>query len=209
MKQIEIIINDVWKKYNYRLNDKERILLAKKYLFLYDNETTLYDLFKYLNELYSPIICNFEQINVKHINYVRLIKRRYRFLINKNYIYMYDLNTKISTLIDTFKLNNIEVFFMFFAELGGKILDLKGMKFYIHSKESGKHNIPHIHVKYQDNEVSISLNGEVLAGKIDTKKQNIAIETIVKDKESLLLKWNEITDGEKFYFKHNELVRLL
>lgn len=209
MDKIDIIINDAWKRYNYRLDDNERELLNKKITFTYDKETTLYDLFKYINELYEQLICDFEKINVKKINYVREIKSRYRLLINQKYIYIYDLNVKVRTLINSFNLNYIEVFFVFFAELGGKILELKGMKFYIHSKEAGKHNIPHIHVSYQNSEVSISLNGEILAGKIDSKKQKIAIQTIVEDKESLLLKWNEITDGEKFYFKHNELVRLL
>lgn len=57
-----------------------------------------------------------------------------------------------------------------FVEIGGKIYTEKGMKFYIHSKESGKHHLPHIHVVYNGNEASISLDGEILVGYLPKKK---------------------------------------
>ena len=77
----------------------------------------------------------------------------------------------------------------------------------MYSKEQGKHKLPHIHVKYQNQEVVISLEGKILAGKIKEKMQKMAIDAILSDKESFLLKWNNMTDGEKFRFRKTELIR--
>ena len=53
----------------------------------------------------------------------------------------------------------------------------------MNTRENGKHNLPHIHVKYNDEEVIIGiLNGEILAGKIKKKKQNKKIKKIKKNK---------------------------
>lgn len=71
----------------------------------------------------------------------------------------------------------------------------------MNTRENGKHNLPHIHVKYNDEEVIIGiLNGEILAGKIQKKKQNEAVERIKKIKL-----WNTRTDGQKFDINPNDL----
>ena len=208
MKEIEIRVHNIWKKFISRLSEEEQKKLNRKVIFQYDSKTTLFDLFKYLNSEYEDIIINFEKSDIRKIHYKRTIRSRYRICHGNKYIYVYDLKSKISSLIQLFKLDKIEIFFSFFSEIGGKILELKGMQFYMHSKEQGKHNLPHIHVKYQNQEVVISLNGNVLAGKIKGKMQRMAINVILNDKESLLLKWNNMTDGEKFYFRKTELIRI-
>ena len=95
-----------------------------------------------------------------------------------------------------------------FVEKGGNVLNINGMKFYIHSKENGKHHLPHIHVIYNEYEVVISLEGLVLEGNLPNKKLKSAKQIIEENKYSLLLKWNDMTDGEKFEFNNNELVRI-
>lgn len=207
MKEINVVVHKCWKGYIYRLNGNEKKQLSRKIIFEYDAKTTLLDLFKYLNLVYRDIILNFEELDIKKINYKRMIKARYRILHNNKNIYVYDLNSKVSSLIQLFGLDKIEIFYTFFGEFGGRILEAKGMQFYMHSKEQGKHNLPHIHVKYQNQEVVISLDGKILAGRIKENKQKLAKEIIVSDNESLLLKWNNITDGEKFFFKKSELIR--
>lgn len=208
LKNINIVIHKYWKTFTYRLNKKEQNKLSEKVIFQYDSTTTLYDLFKYLNTVYEDIILNFEDINLNKINYKRIIRRRYRIFYKNKYIYTYDLSSTIESLIRLYKLDKIEIFFSFFTEIGGRLLELKGMQFYMYSKEQGKHKLPHIHVKYQNQEVVISLEGKILAGKIKEKMQKMAIDAILSDKESFLLKWNNMTDGEKFCFKKTELIRI-
>lgn len=207
MKKIDIVIHKYWKTFTYRLNKKEQNKLSEKVTFQYDSTTTLYDLFKYLNTVYEDIILNFENINLNKINYKKTIRRRYRIFYKNNYIYVYDLSSTLESLIRLYKLDKIEIFFSFFTEIGGRLLELKGMQFYMYSKEQGKHKLPHIHVKYQNQEVVISLEGKILAGKIKEKMQKMAIDAILSDKESFLLKWNNMTDGEKFRFRKTELIR--
>ena len=54
----------------------------------------------------------------------------------------------------------------------------------------------------------ISLDGSVLHGDLPTKKLKIAKQIIEENKYSFLLKWNDMTDGEKFEFNNYELVRI-
>ena len=71
------------------------------------------------------------------------------------------------------------------------------MEIFIKSKEQG-HNEPHIHVKYQNIEVSFSiLSGEMLAGKLPTKNQRLIKDWILENADMLSQKWNELSDGIK------------
>ena len=59
-----------------------------------------------------------------------------------------------------------------------KVAKEKGILFEIRPKENG-HNIPHCHAKYQDKEISISLNDcSVLAGNLDKQKEKFAIDFV-------------------------------
>ena len=57
----------------------------------------------------------------------------------------------------------------------------------------------------QANSESEILNGEILAGKIQKKKQNEAVERIKNNKNHLLFLWNTRTDGQKFDINPNDL----
>ena len=208
MKQIKVKVNEYWKNFTYKLNSKQQDILSSNIFFEYDSKTTLFDFFKYLNSVFFDIIINFEQLDYKEMNYKRKIRSRYRILNRKKFLYIYDLNSKFETVVKLFHFNEIEVFFSFFMEIGGRLLELNGMEFYMHSREKGKHKLPHIHVKYQGDEVVISLDGKILEGKIKSKVQSLAQEIIKSDKESFLIKWNNLTDGEKFRFINKELIRL-
>jgi hypothetical protein len=72
-----------------------------------------------------------------------------------------------------------------------KAADYRGITIIIHPKEQG-HNEPHLHAKYQDAEISISLiSFEVLAGNLPPKQQKQAIDWC-KDNRPILEKyWNE------------------
>ncbi len=208
MQHIEIKVNNYWKNFAYSLSICEQNILKKKVIFEYSNETTLFDFFKYLNSIYCDIIVKLEQTNSEKINYKRNIRSRYRIIYNKKFLYIYDLNVKFELLIKLFDLSEVEIFFSFFMELGGRLLELNGMEFYMHSNESGRHHLPHIHVRYQGQEVVICLDGKILEGRIKNKYQKLAQEIIIGDKESFLIKWNSLTNGENFRFIKKELIRV-
>ena len=77
-------------------------------------------------------------------------------------------------------------------EIRGRVGQENGVVFNIRTNEKN-HNIAHVHAEYGDYNVSIRIdNGEVLAGTLPKKKQRIAKEWVLKNKENLLTKWSEI-----------------
>lgn len=45
-----------------------------------------------------------------------------------------------------------------------------GIIIYMYREQGGRHNLPHIHAEYQDDEVVLSLDGEVIEGYFPKKK---------------------------------------
>lgn len=68
---------------------------------------------------------------------------------------------------------------------------ISGVRFEVRPRENG-HNIPHIHAHYDGRNVSIALNGSVLAGEISPKKQKAAIEWVKTNKEIVEARWKEV-----------------
>ena len=116
---------------------------------------------------------------------------------------IFDLDTPIIEI----KKDDLELKFLIGVGGGFDALEkTKGINYWMNTRENGKHNLPHIHVKYNDEEVIIGiLNGEILAGKIQKKKQNEAVERIKNNKNHLLFLWNTRTDGQKFDINPNDL----
>ena len=79
----------------------------------------------------------------------------------------------------------------------GRVGELNGIIFTIHSNEQG-HNRGHLHAKYQNSEVVISIpEGEILGGNIPVSKQKIASKWVIEHKKFLINKWNELTNTVK------------
>lgn len=99
--------------------------------------------------------------------------------------------------IDPLKTNQIEVAYYFCCD-AGQILEAENLRFYMHSKEKGRHNKPHVHVEdiNKGDECSIAiLDGELLDGKIKKKELRKA-QQIIKDNQNLFIDyWNKHTDG--------------
>ena len=81
-------------------------------------------------------------------------------------------------------------------EPAGKCLSrINGIYIIIHPDEQG-HNAGHIHARYQDNEVVISIpDGEILGGSIPIKKQREASKWVINHRAFLIKEWNEFTNG--------------
>lgn len=76
---------------------------------------------------------------------------------------------------------------------------IDGIKFEIRTNEQG-HNRPHLHVSTSSASMSVAIdNGDVLAysGKISPVQKKNAIEWINNNKDLLVSKWNELSNGLK------------
>lgn len=69
---------------------------------------------------------------------------------------------------------------------------INGIRIEIRIRENG-HNIPHVHAKKGDNDVSIALDGYILAGNFKSKKdKDTVLQWITTNKEYLMNKWKEL-----------------
>lgn len=103
----------------------------------------------------------------------------------------------IRKYIDPVKTNHIEVAYYFCLD-AGQIMEVENLRFYMHSKEKGRHNKPHVHVEDINKGVECSiciLNGELLDGKIKKKDFRKAQKIINDNKDLFIDYWNKYTDG--------------
>ena len=63
----------------------------------------------------------------------------------------------------------------------------------------GKHNLPHIHAEYNDDEAVYDLDGNRLEGKIPPKKERLVQAWIEIHKEDLQANWKLLQSGEQFF----------
>lgn len=207
-KYIFIKFCNIWKNGLYEVTEEEKIFLKKGFKFFYNDETTLQDLLLFFNKKLEKLNQKQNEIKYKKVNDEGSLKYLYRLVYKEKVIFLFDLKMKIRKLVNIIRIKKLTFLLTIFVEKGGNVLNINGMKFYIHSKENGKHHLPHIHVIYNEYEVVISLEGLVLEGNLPNKKLKSAKQIIEENKYSLLLKWNDMTDGEKFEFNNNELVRI-
>jgi hypothetical protein len=66
--------------------------------------------------------------------------------------------------------------------------------------DTGKHKKPHIHVKYQGEEVIISIpEGEVLEGKIQKSKMKLVAAWIEIHRDELMADWELSLNGQEIF----------
>ena len=66
--------------------------------------------------------------------------------------------------------------------------------------DSRRHELPHIHVKYQGEEAVLSIpEGEVLEGKINSKKLRLVQAWIEIHQEELMADWELASPGETIF----------
>ena len=75
-----------------------------------------------------------------------------------------------------------------------------GLIVYLYFMDNRQHQLPHIHVKYQDDEVVVSIpDGEVLEGGIPASKMKLLQAWIELHKDELLADWELAVNGEQPY----------
>ncbi|GEM_PF-6093047 len=102
-------------------------------------------------------------------------------MIEHNDIEFYDSFENINLLLKAFEIYSIR------AQVGNR----GAIIFEIRTKEQG-HNTPHLHAKYENKNISISLvDYSVLSGNLHSKQAKIAVEWTRENIDFLKKKWNE------------------
>ena len=79
----------------------------------------------------------------------------------------------------------------------GKIAFENSISYIIHSNEQG-HNKPHLHAKYQEQEIVLETpTGKVLAGNLPPSKSRKATQWVIEHTKYIEEKWNELSNGIK------------
>lgn len=72
------------------------------------------------------------------------------------------------------------------------------------SERGGKHNKPHIHALYGDNEIVVGIDGEVLEGNFPNKQMKLLLAWMAIHEDELLANWELLSKGDG-YFKIDPL----
>ncbi|MCD8218477.1 MAG: DUF4160 domain-containing protein [Clostridiales bacterium] len=72
------------------------------------------------------------------------------------------------------------------------------------SEKGGKHNIPHIHAIYGDNEMVVSLDGNILEGQFPNKQTKLLMAWMAIHEDELVANWELLQKGDG-YFKIDPL----
>ncbi|MBN1929255.1 MAG: DUF4160 domain-containing protein [Chlorobiaceae bacterium] len=75
-----------------------------------------------------------------------------------------------------------------------------GLIVYMYFRDNRQHHVPHIHVRYQDDEVIVSIpDGEILDGAIPPAKMKLLQAWIELHKDELVADWELAVSGEQPY----------
>ena len=75
-----------------------------------------------------------------------------------------------------------------------------GIIVYMYFMDNKQHKLPHIHVKYQDDEVVVAIpEGEVLEGSIPVSKMKLLQALIELHKDELVADWDLAVSGQQPY----------
>ncbi len=74
-----------------------------------------------------------------------------------------------------------------------------GVVIRMQSEKGGRHHKPHIHCIYGDDEVVVSLDGDVLEGEIPSAKLKLILAWIEIHRDELVANWNLLAEGDGFF----------
>lgn len=75
-----------------------------------------------------------------------------------------------------------------------------GITVHMQSERGGRHNKPHIHAIYGEDEIVVSVDGEVLEGNFPNKQMKLLLAWIAIHEEELRANW-ALLSNEEGYFK--------
>lgn len=66
-------------------------------------------------------------------------------------------------------------------------------------EKGGKHKLPHIHAIYGENEIAMTLSGEILEGSFPKKQLKLLVAWIALHEEELEANWTLLNNGEEYF----------
>lgn len=72
-----------------------------------------------------------------------------------------------------------------------------GIIIWMYSEKGGKHNMPHIHAEYGDDEIIVSLDGEILEGKFPKGKMKLLEAWMEIHRDELYANWKLLSAGDR------------
>ncbi len=69
----------------------------------------------------------------------------------------------------------------------------------MYKKIGGKHNMPHIHAEYGDDEAVFDLDGNLIEGSLPSKKARMVQTWIDIHCEDLKANWKLLSNGEQYF----------
>ena len=175
-------------------------LLAKRdscVSFIYNEETTTGELLvKIKKEIWGSEVSELAS------------KVEYSFVLNKERFYVSDKRQKITRFLSYLDPKNTGTITasILVSYNAGTVFTKAPLRFFVHSKEAGKHHEPHIHVcdSGRENEASFRISdGVKLAGALSPKLERLASKTILKDQGFFYQCWNLQTDGLTVDINHH------
>lgn len=67
------------------------------------------------------------------------------------------------------------------------------------SERGGKHNKPHIHALYGNDEIVVGVDGEVLEGNFPNKQMKLLLAWITIHEDELRANWELLSNGEGYF----------
>ncbi len=67
------------------------------------------------------------------------------------------------------------------------------------SEKGGRHNIPHIHALYGDDEIVVGIDGEILEGNFPNKQKKLLLAWMVIHEEELRANWELLSNGDGYF----------
>jgi len=75
-----------------------------------------------------------------------------------------------------------------------------GLVIYLYFKDNKRHHLPHIHVKYQDENAVLSIpDGQLLEGSLKANKMKLVQAWIVIHAEELMADWDLAVSGQSIF----------
>lgn len=69
----------------------------------------------------------------------------------------------------------------------------------MYNEQGGKHNKPHVHARYQGEEIAVDLDGNIVDGHFPKSKLKLLLAWIEIHKEDLYANWTLLSNGENYF----------
>lgn len=69
----------------------------------------------------------------------------------------------------------------------------------MYNEQGGQHNLPHVHAEYQDYNIAVDLDGNILEGDFPKGKLKLLLAWIEIHKEDLIANWKLLSAGDGYF----------